>query len=485
MKAISILGTSSNAGKSWVSTALCAWLRKQGVRVAPFKAQNMANNAFATLEGGEIGVAQAVQAEACGLRPIVEMNPVLLKPNGPDGSQVVVLGKAGETVVARDYYARVDDCWEIVRQSLDYWKTECDVLVLEGAGSPVELNLMDRDIVNLRPIEYLDGKWILVSNIEYGGVFAQLLGTWQLLPGAMRSRGLGSIVNRFHGDLSLFADAEENVKRIMELPYLGVIPYDESLRIDDEDSLNAVRTCPDLGQPYIAWIRYPRVSNSQDLNPWKFDSGIQSVWCEDLATIEGAAAVVLPGSKNTISDLRWMKERGLDLAVKAAERSGKPVIGICGGMQILGTRLEDSQSGDSESGIGLLPLDTEFIPAKEVCRNQACYEGSYWETFEIHQGVSKVRDGNELESLCEISPVGENRFRPDGYVKGKVWGTYQHSIFDSKQMRKRFVEGISGVGSVEIASDSWRECRSRIYDAMAEMLDQYINLDTVRRYLGL
>ncbi|MBN2234908.1 MAG: cobyric acid synthase, partial [Opitutales bacterium] len=204
MKALSILGTMSNAGKSWVATAFCALLRRRGYRVAPFKAQNMSNNSYVTLEGGEIGRAQAVQAEACGLRPMAAMNPVLLKPSGESTSQVVLHGIPGPPVQAGAYYRDQGQLWEEVRQVLDSWKASCDILVMEGAGSPVELNLMDRDIVNLRPIEYLDGRWILVSDIERGGVFAQTIGTWTLMPESSRRRGLGWIANKFRGDLRLF-----------------------------------------------------------------------------------------------------------------------------------------------------------------------------------------------------------------------------------------------------------------------------------------
>src|SRR5215469_12736396 len=209
VKALSVLGTASNSGKSWFATALCASLRRKGFSVAPFKAQNMSNNSFATLTGGEIGRAQAAQAEACGLVPVVEMNPILLKPSGELGSQLIVLGEAVEHVRAAEYYTFIEKLWPVVRESLKYWESRCDVLILEGAGSPVELNLLDRDIVNLRPIRELDGKWLLVADIERGGVFAQVVGTWSLMTAADQARALGLVVNKFRGDLSLFASARQ------------------------------------------------------------------------------------------------------------------------------------------------------------------------------------------------------------------------------------------------------------------------------------
>ncbi|MBC2607726.1 cobyric acid synthase [Pelagicoccus albus] len=484
MKAISILGSSSNAGKSWVATALCAWLRKQGIKVAPFKAQNMANNAFATLAGGEIGVAQAVQAEACGLLPRVEMNPILLKPNGPDGSQIVRLGVAGETRSAASYYETVEESWRIVQQTLDGWKSECDVLVLEGAGSPVELNLMTRDIVNLRPVEYLDGRWILVSNIEFGGVFAQVFGTWNLLPPAMQARGLGTIVNRFRGDLSLFSDAADVFRERMKLPYLGCLPFDGSLRIDDEDSLNAEASIPKDGTPYIAWIKYPRISNSQDQLPWQNDIGIQSIWTDSPKVVEGATAVVLPGSKNTLSDLAWLKERGLASAVVGGAKRGIPVVGICGGKQMLGRVLRDPQTGEDARGLELLPIETEFLPSKRVVRNESRRAGEVWQTFEIHTGESSIVESVPFEPLCESRPAGEGDFDSDGMKIGKVWGTYQHGIFDAVSMRELLLSDAC-IEGVQVCRSDWRESRMSIYDRMADCLDMYLDLDTVKRYLGL
>ncbi|MDQ8199300.1 cobyric acid synthase [Pelagicoccus enzymogenes] len=484
MKAISILGTSSNAGKSWMATALCAWLRRQGVKVAPFKAQNMANNAFATLSGGEIGVAQAVQAEACGLVPTVEMNPILLKPNGPDGSQIVRLGVAGENATARDYYRSIESSWETVRETLDHWNSECEVLVLEGAGSPVELNLMDRDIVNLRPIEYLDGKWLLVSNIEYGGVFAQIIGTWNLLPESIRARGLGVAVNRFRGDLSLFDGAKREIESRAELSYLGVVPFDRALAIDDEDSLNALTEAPQTGRPYVAWIKYPRVSNSQDMLPWKHDEGVDSIWTSDPRVVRSAAAVVLPGSKNTLEDLRWLREADLDLAVLELANSGRPVVGICGGKQMLGRSLYEPRAGTTVQGLQLLPIDTEFLAEKRVQRNEAKLGDRVWETFEIHTGESRVGTGVQYGRLFEVRKAGERAFTADGMKVGNVWGSYQHGIFDAPELRQLLVDE-AGIAGVLICRDDWKQKRMKVYDAMADSLERYLDLDTVKRYLGV
>ena len=363
MKAVSVLGTSSNSGKSWLATALCASLRRRGFSVAPFKAQNMSNNSFATLAGGEIGRAQAAQAEACGLVPVAEMNPILLKPSGELGSQLVVLGKATEHVHAAEYYTLIGKLWPIVCETLGYWETRCDVLVLEGAGSPVELNLMSRDIVNLRPIHKLNGKWLLVADIERGGVFAQIVGTWNLLTVADQARALGVVVNKFRGDLSLFASAGEWLATKITLPYLGVLPFAPELQPESEDSL--CHKAEERGQgDLIAWIRFPHISNSQDCQPWLTDRGVAIRWLESAEDLTAAKLIVLPGTKNTVADLQWMRRTGIDRAVKSAAQRGTPIVGICGGYQMLGESVSDPQgvagdTGDSP-GLNLLPIQTRF-----------------------------------------------------------------------------------------------------------------------------
>lgn len=255
MKALSILGTGSGAGKTWIATAVCAWLRAQGIRVAPFKAQNMSNNAWVTLEGGEIARAQAVQAEACGLRPVAEMNPVLLKPSGGQGAQVIELGQARGHCAARDYYRETERRWALVADSLAFWQSRCDVLVLEGAGSPVELNLMDRDLANLRPVRHLDGRWLLVGDIDRGGIFAQLIGTWQVLGAEDRARFLGAIVNRFRGDLSLFPDPQRWLApHAPGFDVLGTLPFRRDLQPEEEDGLSAEDLDRGTGET-VAWVR--------------------------------------------------------------------------------------------------------------------------------------------------------------------------------------------------------------------------------------
>ena len=318
MKALGVLGTGSGAGKTWMTTALCAWLHRQGVRVAPFKAQNMSNNAWVTLDGGEMARAQAVQAEACGLLPTVEMNPVLLKPAGGIGAQVIVLGRAEGHCPARDYFRQTERLWGIVAATLEGWRGRCDVLVMEGAGSPVELNLMARDLSNLRPVRHLDGRWLLVGDIDRGGIFAQLAGTWTLLPPEDRARGLGAIVNRFRGDVSLFPDPQSWLApHAPGFAVLGTVPLRRDLQPEEEDGLAAADFDRGSGDT-LAWVRLPQAANLTDCQPWWDDAGVRVRWTEDAAVLADAAAIVLPGSKNTIADLRWLRARGLDRAIVQA-----------------------------------------------------------------------------------------------------------------------------------------------------------------------
>ncbi len=437
MKALSVLGTSSNAGKTWMTTALCAWLRQQGVRVAPFKAQNMSNNAWVAPSGGEMARAQAVQAEACGLLPTVEMNPILLKPSGGNLAELVVLGEAQNHLEGRNYFARHDELWNVVAGVLDGWKTRCDVLVLEGAGSPVELNLMQRDLVNLRPIRHLDGRWVLVGDIDRGGIYAQLAGTWALLPAEDRARSLGAIVNRFRGDLSLFPNPQTWLApHAPGFEVLGTVPFRPDLQPEEEDGLSSRDEDRGMGD-MVAWLRYPYAANLTDCQPWWSDSGVRTCWTADAGLIERAKVIVLPGTKNTIADLRWLKLHKLDAAIVAAARRGALVIGICGGYQMLGQTLVDDEgvAGDRgrEPGLGLLPLHTEFVRHKIVRQVQAECDGQTWTAYEIHMGRSTPTGAFEvLHTLRD----GEES-KPEGMRLGSVWGTYVHGLFESPRFRAR------------------------------------------------
>lgn len=477
MKAISILGTASNSGKSWLATAVCRLLHRRGLRVGPFKAQNMSNNSYATLDGAEIGRAQAVQAEACDLRPTWEMNPILLKPSGGSSSQVLVRGKAVSHLTARDYFADIEKYWGAVEQTLEEWGPQWDALVLEGAGSPVELNLMDRDIANLRPVRHLDGRWILCADIERGGVFAQIVGTWNLLPQEMKDRCLGVVVNKFRGDLSLFEDAQRFLSDHVKAPLLGTLPYRSDLQPEPEDSLSLKLDTGDPEGAVIAWIRLPFLSNSTDAEPWAEDRGVRTRWVESPSELGDAAAIVLPGSKDTLSDLQWLKDTGWDDVICRGEI---PVVGICGGFQMLGRRLEDvdgvSGRAGSADGLGCLPMNTVFESEKLVQQVEVQWDasGPAWGGYEIHMGRTEVK--GPVEALLNVNG------REEGIKLGRFWGTYVHGLFDHPAARSALTKaaGISGHVPTEI---SWAESKSRLYDEMADCLEQYLNLEPLYDYL--
>ncbi len=484
MKALSILGSGSGAGKSWITTALGAWLHGQGIRVAPFKAQNMSNNAWVTLDGGEIGRAQGVQAEACGLIPTVEMNPILLKPSGAQGSQVIVLGRSQGHCAAAEYYRHFDRLWQTVTEVLDGWRERCDVLLMEGAGSPVELNLLDRDLVNLRPCRYLNGRWVFVGDIDRGGIFAQLAGVWNLLPPADRARGLGAIINRFRGDLALFSNPQRWIEsHAPGFAVLGTLPLRSDLQPEEEDGLSrddAVRGTGDV----MAWVRFPHLSNLTDCQPWWADTGVQVRWVTTAPQLQEARVIVLPGTKNTLADLRWLRASGLEDAIIAAFHRGALIIGVCGGFQMLGRSLSDEagQAGDSgtERGLGLLPADTEFSPSKTLRQVTASCGGREWRAYEIHMGVTRARSA--VEPLQTVRD--EAGARPEGMRLGNVWGTYLHGWFESPHIRAQ-VAAAAGMQAHRPHPIPWAEQRSAVYGAMAEHLAAHVNLEPIRRYLCL
>ena len=485
MKALSILGTSSNAGKSWMATAFCALLRRRGYRVAPFKAQNMSNNSFVTLEGGEIGRAQAAQAEACGMRPIAAMNPILLKPSGDSRSQLVVNGEAQKHIAAADYYQEIPELWTTVRRVLDSWKSRCDVLVLEGAGSPVELNLMHRDIVNLRPIEYLGGRWLLTCDIERGGVFAQAVGTVNLMPKALQSRGLGLIVNKFRGDPKLFSGAANYFKQHIETPYLGVLPFHAELQPENEDGYSLKRNDRrDDSAVEIAWIAFPHVSNSQDAEPWLMDVGVSIRWIEKAEDLKHARAIVLPGSKNTLSDLAWLRKHGLDQAIQIAARQGVPILGICGGFQMLGQTLNDATGiagiAGCVEGLKLLPHHTVFEKKKRVSQVTAHWECATWSSYEIHMGRCVLNE--KTQPLIHISDSSSDALRPEGIRSENIWGTYLHGFFESAETRKAFCAA-ARIHTHQASEKSWDSHKQTIYQHMADLLEKHLDLNAIFRYL--
>ena len=439
---VMVAGTASDVGKSVIATALCRVLAENGVAVAPFKAQNMSLNAAVTVSGGEIGRAQAAQAEAAGIEARVEMNPILLKPEADSRSQVVVLGRATRSLGAREYWDRRRTLWPVVQSALRTLREEFEVIVIEGAGSIAELNLARSDIANLRVARHASARILLVGDIERGGIFAQLLGTLELL-GRDRPRVAGLLVNKFRGDPALFEEGARLLRRRGRLPVLGVLPYRPDLGVPAEDALG-LRGTP--GAIDVAAIRLPHVSNFDDLEPLSAD-GAAVRWVSDPGELGAPDLVVLPGSKTTIADLAWLRTSGIAARLRALVDAGTPLLGICGGLQMLGAELADPAGVEGRvatvRGLGFLPLRTVFTARKTTVRvsGETCGgapgigRGISLAGYEIH--VGETARGSGCAPFAAIRRAGSSALIDDGAMSadGSVFGTYVHGLFASDTLR--------------------------------------------------
>lgn len=445
---VMVLGTSSNAGKSWVSTALCAWYRAQGYKVAPFKAQNMSNNArvVATPDGqwGEIGTAQYLQALACGVEPDVRMNPLLLKPEADTRSQVVLMGQVNAQLSALPWRARSAQVWLHITAALDSLRAEYEVVVIEGAGSPAEINLHDSDIVNMRVARHCDAHCLLVADIDRGGAFAHLYGTWALLPPQEQALIRGFVLNKFRGDPGLLAPAPQMLQERTGVPTVATIPMQCGHGLPEEDGVFDARS---TGQGSIhttvAIVAYPRMSNHDEFQPLRSVPGVRVVWARSPADLVGADWVILPGSKATAADLAWMRQQGLDAAVVAHAHAGRRVLGVCGGLQMLGEALIDLHGVDGNAaGLGLLPLVTLFAPEKTVRRVKvqlpplrgawSALNGLQLQVYEIHHGQTQLRADMEAgQAQRADEPVPGMVWQS---AQGNVWGTYWHGMLENAAM---------------------------------------------------
>jgi adenosylcobyric acid synthase len=451
-----VQGTTSSAGKSLLVTALCRILHRQGVRVAPFKSQNMALNACVTPDGHEIGRAQAVQAEAAGIAPSADMNPILLKPEGDRRSQVVVLGRSIGSLTAADYHAHKPQLRRVVAESLARLRADFEVVIIEGAGSPSEVNLRDRDIVNMFVAREAGAPVLLVGDIDRGGVFAAFVGTLALLDPEDQPRVAGFIVNKFRGDRGLLEPGLDFLARRTGVPVLGVVPYVPALRIADEDSLalddRAGRRRATTGELDIAVVRLPRISNHDDFAALEHEPGVVVRFVEDAAALPGADLVVLPGSKSTAADLAWLRAGGFADAVVARAAAGLPVLGICGGCQMLGAHIRDPHGVESSevevAGLGLLPLATEFQREKTTAQVRARARAPWFlaagaadrdaeiEGYEIHAGAV-TRTGAAGAPAFEISSRNGAPVRiDDGAVRGATVGTLIHGLLENQGPRR-------------------------------------------------
>jgi adenosylcobyric acid synthase len=467
-RTLMVQGTSSGAGKSLLTAALCRIYARRGVRVLPFKAQNMSNNAAVTPCGGEIGRAQALQARAAGVEPRLEMNPVLLKPLADTRSEVIVLGRRDAALTALPWMERKAALWATVRASLAALRADAELVLIEGAGSPAEINLPD--VVNMRVAREADAPVLLVADIDRGGAFAALFGTWALLPPEDRARIAGFVLNKFRGDASLLAPAPETLRGLTGVPTLGVVPW---LRLDlpDEDAAS-LEDRGAGGGIVVAAVRLPHLANFDDLDPLAAEPGVRVRWTDRPEALADADAVVLPGTRNTTADLRWLWETGL--------------VGLCGGYQMLGASVADPlglEGGGEVPGLGLLDVRTVLAEAKTTRRARgrwscdagplAALRGTEVSGYEIHHG--RTEPGPGAGALLDIA--GE----PAGAAAGSVWGCYLHGVFADDALRAAWLGGLrAGTG----AGGGWEAHLDRELDRLADAVEAALDMAEVDRLAG-
>lgn len=483
IKAIMVVGTTSHAGKSLLVTALCRILARRGVRVAPFKAQNMALNSYVTATGREMGYAQAVQAWAAGISPWVEMNPILLKPQGDMTSQVILRGKSIGTLSASDYYEKFFETgWNAVTESLNFLRKEFDVLVCEGAGSPAEINLKHRDLTNMRVARYLNAKTLLVVDIERGGSFAHVVGTLALLDPAERALIRGVVINKFRGQKSLLESGITWLEDYTGIPVIGVLPWmDELFPAEDSVSLLDRRSKSETAEITIAVIRLPRISNFTDFDPLEAEPSVTLKYVNPQDALGHPDAVILPGSKTTIADLMVLKKTGMATEIQNYLAAGGIVMGICGGYQMLGKVISDPAGVEGEKGnyegLGLLPLKT-VIGVNKVTRQRqvtSCYpqEGLPINGYEIHQGQTQIMTTDGVQSLFDDPSLGcVDQFQA-------VWGNYLHGIFDNGAWRRAWLNHLRqqrGLPTLPTGIPNYREQRETLLNNLAEVVETHLDL---------
>jgi adenosylcobyric acid synthase len=471
-RAIMVLGTTSGAGKSWLATALCRYYARQGLKVAPFKAQNMSNNARVVV-GGEIGSAQYFQALAARAEPDVRMNPLLLKPERDTHSQVVLLGQVDEALTRMDWRGRSEKVWPVVARALDELLAENDVVVIEGAGSPAEINLASSDIVNLRVARHAQARCLLVTDIDRGGAFAHLYGTWALLPEAERSLIRGFVLNKFRGDAALLAPGPQMLQERTGIPTVATLPMWHHHGLPEEDGVFDDRsTASGAITTTIAVLAYPRISNLDEFQPLKNMPGVHLKWARSPAELQGADWVILPGSKHTTGDLAWLRAQGLDRAVAAHAQRGGAVLGICGGLQMLGEALVDAHGIDGNAaGLGLLPLVTAFEPAKTVQRTRATFasvagcwaalSGVTVQGYEIHHGQTAQHPAMAAKGDVAHEPMPGLAWQN---AAGNVLGLYLHGLFEDQAALQAL---FGGPGAVQVPA------LDTVFERMADFIEQH------------
>jgi adenosylcobyric acid synthase len=502
-KVVMVQGTASSVGKSILVAALCRILRQDGWNVAPFKAQNMSLNSFVTADGKEMGRAQVVQAEAAVVEPHVDMNPILLKPEADNRSQVVVMGVPVGGLDAVEYYSRKKYMWAKVTEALDRLRSRYDVIVIEGAGSPAEINLKDKDIVNMAVARYCRAPVLLVGNIDLGGVFASLVGTLELLDPEERALVRAFVINKFRGDLSLLTPGLTWLEERTRIPVAGVVPYFKDIRIPEEDSVPLERRLRmNASADYlldIAVIGFPNIANFDDFDPLEQESGIRLRYVEPNDRLGNPDLVILPGTKSTIADLAYLRETGLDREIATHARYSAPVIGICGGYQMLGKWILDPRHVESDhsraQGLGLLPLTTVFTPDKSthqikgrVAEGRGILRGAAGlplRGYEIHMGQTS-EEGESPPFVIE-GRSGSPGQHPDGAMnsEGNILGTYIHGLFHNEGLRRAILSELARRKGVCLPPWTRVSTIEDEYDKLADLVRGSLDMHLVYRIMGI
>lgn len=489
MPTLMVQGTTSDAGKTTVVAALCRWLACQGVSVAPFKPQNMALNSAVTVDGGEIGRSTALQALACGLEPHSDMNPVLLKPQSDCGAQVILRGKVHGNMDALDYHAYKAEAMNSVMASWQALSARYDVVIAEGAGSPAEINLRANDIANMGFAEAADCPVLLVGDIDKGGVFAQLVGTLALISDSERDRTAGFIINRFRGDIALLEPGLDWLTEHTGKPVFGVLPYLHGLVIDSEDSVSTAGIS-EAGALKVVVPVFPRISNHNDFDPLRLHPGVDLVFVGTDEPIPPADLIILPGSKSTRHDLQWLKQQGWPEAIQKHLRYGGKLLGICGGFQMLGLKVEDPEGLEGEAGttegLALFEMVTRMVPGKQLRMVNGGLTSHVASTavtgalkgYEMHNGVT--------EGAALVRSFAELEGRPDGAVSadGQVAGTYIHGVFDEPAACHAILAW-AGLKTQGEQSVDYQRHRLQQLDRLADQVEQCLDTDRLRRLLQL
>ncbi len=496
-----VQGTSSHAGKSILTAALCRIFAQDGYQVAPFKAQNMSLNSYVTPEGGEIDRSQAVQAAAAMVEPRVEMNPVLLKPEAEARSQVVIMGKPRAVRSAREYHTMKPAIWEEVAAALDSLREEFDVVVIEGAGSSAEVNLKQSDIVNMRVALYAQAPVLLVGDIDRGGVFAQLVGTMVLLDPEEQALVKGHVINKFRGDPSLLTPGLVFLEERTDVPVAGVLPYFFDIHVPEEDSLGLAPGLQSDADTVVdvAVMRLPHIANFDDFDPLRHEPGVRVRYVESAEAFGSPDLIVIPGSKTTVDDLDWLRGQGLGGCIVAAREAGTPVIGICAGYQMLGRELRDPDRVESRravtDGLGLLPTSTTFLREKVTHQAKArvsdargllrgC-EGAELTAYEIHMGVS-TRESAAGAFLVDVRS-GQPVDSPDGALDGEglTLGTYLHGLFHNREVRRGVLGEVARRKGATLPPPSDDIDPDAEYDKLAAVVREHLDMGLVYRVMGL